>query len=257
MSSPMFTRQQQVVPCIFPDLVLEEELEKSCPTKYALLTTDTCTKTTNRQRPVDPVSLEPIPESQLIRLRINGVLTCYNVNTLIHIVKDAHVTNTPVKEPLSRYTFTTSQVSRIMNFASLRDRRSMFKVSLSLFIQFLQKIQSLTNTTTRYSQDDIDHLHESVNAFCSASKTWWVNRWPVQNMQLQTDVAWRGHAGPTPSHILISLLVLSSMLPIDLMLTTTYQHNMLLVLLEPIIIDVSIKEYEAEEKYDKFKISDF
>lgn len=257
MSSPMITRQQKVETCVFPQLVLEEELEKPCPTKYAALTAEMCHKPSNRQRPVDPVTLEPIPESKLMRLRVNGALTCYNVDSLIQIVKNARDTNVPVKEPLSRYPFTTSQIARIMKFAALRDRRSMFNVSLSLFTQFLQKIQSLTNSTTRYTQDVIDHLHLSVDEFCSAIKTWWVARWPVQTtQQSQIEIAWRGQAGPTPEHTLIALLVFSTLVPIDLMNPTSYQNTSFL-LLEPIIIDISINEYEADEKYDQFKISDW
>ena len=61
----------------------------------------------------DPISMESIEENNLIRLNVNGVLRCYDIETLYEWLQRQHT------EPITRALFSDEQVTRINNLYML------------------------------------------------------------------------------------------------------------------------------------------
>ncbi len=61
----------------------------------------------------DPITGDVLTPDRVIRLRVNGILRCYDVVTLKMVIYEAQRNGVPPREPTTSYTLTPSQIQRV------------------------------------------------------------------------------------------------------------------------------------------------
>jgi hypothetical protein len=124
-------------------LWIEEQAQQSCPDTYERWRKEDCTLSDEEDDegenphnyPLDPVTNEPIPPQNLIRLRVNGILECYDIRTLMEWYNEAIRTNKQdrvgyiVSDPLTGVRFSPHQLQRIKDFAQKLYPQSPVRIS--------------------------------------------------------------------------------------------------------------------------------